>query len=44
VARLTSSTTLAQISTQGNTVTVRLADGTVYHVTKDHFVLLEGRK
>ncbi len=37
-------TTLAQISTQGNTVTVRLADGTIYHVTKDHFVLLEGRK
>ncbi|MEP7009422.1 MAG: choice-of-anchor Q domain-containing protein [Acidobacteriota bacterium] len=37
-------TTLAQLSTQGNTVTVRLADGTVYHVTKDHFVLLEGRK
>ena len=37
-------TTLAQLSIQGNDVTVRLADGTVYHVAKDHFLLLEGRK
>ncbi|HEV7670440.1 MAG TPA: choice-of-anchor Q domain-containing protein [Thermoanaerobaculia bacterium] len=37
-------TSLAQLSTQGGTVTVRLADGTVYHVTKDKFVLLEGRR
>lgn len=37
-------TTMAQLSTQGDTVTVRLSDGTVYHVSKDAFQLLEGRK
>lgn len=37
-------TTVAQLSTQGNTVTIRLADGTVYQVSKDKFQLVEGRK
>ncbi|HXU32397.1 MAG TPA: hypothetical protein VN851_17665, partial [Thermoanaerobaculia bacterium] len=37
-------TNMAQLSTQGDTVTVRLSDGTVYHVSKDDFQLLEGRK
>jgi hypothetical protein len=37
-------TNLAQLSTQGDTVTIRLADGTVYHVTKSKFMLLEGRR
>ncbi len=37
-------TTVAQLSTQGDTVTIRLADGTVYQVSKDKFQLVEGRK
>jgi hypothetical protein len=37
-------TTVAQLTTQGNTVTIRLADGTVYQVSKDKFQLVEGRK
>lgn len=37
-------TTVAQLSTQSDTVTIRLSDGTVYQVAKDKFQLVEGRK
>ncbi len=37
-------TSLAQLTVAGDTVTIRLSDGTVYHVSKDKFQLLEGRR